>query len=88
MLEKGDAYFFMDWTAPKYRGRGLHKEILLARLRECAALGFKRAVIRVDGFNRASRKGIARAGFREIESFFIVKAFGKIRNGMRYGKKL
>lgn len=84
-LEPGDAYFFMDWTAPQYRGRGLHKEILLARLRECAARGLKRAVIRVDGFNRASRKGISRAGFRELESFFIVKSFGKIRNGMHYG---
>lgn len=86
-LEPGDVYFFKDWTAPKYRGRGLHKQILLARLREADVLGYKRAVIRVDGFNRASRRGIERAGFCCSESFFIVKAFGKIWNGMRYGKE-
>ena len=86
-LEAGDAYFFKDWTAPKYRGRGLHKRILLERLRECALLGFRRAVIRVDGYNRASRRGIVRAGFRIGESFFIMRIFGKTRNGMRYGKK-
>lgn len=87
MLAPGDVYFFKAWTKPEYRGRGLHKKILSARFRECSALGFHRAVIRVDGFNRASRRGIERVGFRRVESFFIIKAFGKIRNGMRYGRK-
>ncbi len=71
-------YLFDDYTHPKYRGKGLHLQSLNDRLKYSADLAFKEAYISVDAFNRASLKGVKRAGFYKYNRL-TAYSFGKKR---------
>jgi ribosomal protein S18 acetylase RimI-like enzyme len=59
-------------TRPAFRGRGVHRALLAARLRRAAALGAATVVMAVEP-NSASLRNLERHGFRVAYSVSILR---------------
>jgi GNAT superfamily N-acetyltransferase len=67
-LEEGDVYFVDDFTAPAYRGHGVHKALFLARCRHFRDHGYRRAVAHIESRNAPSLAVWRKLGAREAGS--------------------
>lgn len=77
-----DAYLWDDYTNPKFRGQGLHRKIILHRLKKAKEMGKRYAWSIVNDYNRPSYKNFERMGFKkafEVESFLKKKSVKDIR---------
>lgn len=76
LLHEPDGYLWDDYTHPDYRGEGLHSIINNARIAYLFEKGKKRALTQVAHYNRASRVGYIRKGFK-LECWFVIFKMGK-----------
>lgn len=84
-LEAGDGYLWDDYTHPDFRGRGWHGHLIRIREAELYKAGKQRALSVVAHFNRASRRGFLRAGYRLCERYHFGRRWGRIFSTLRYG---
>lgn len=68
-LASTDGYLWDDYTHPLYRGRGLHRELLLYRCTKLAEYGKTRALSIIARYNYASKVGYEKSGFKRISNF-------------------
>lgn len=68
-LREGDGYLWHGYTHPDFRGQGWHGRLIRIREYELRKAGKQRALTLVADFNRASRRGFQRAGYRLLKRF-------------------
>lgn len=83
-----DGYIWDDYTHPDYRGNGLHRLLALYRIETIYNMGGRRVIAQVSDFNRASRVGLERSGFKIIEHYVIYQIWNnKEQSTIQYGKE-
>ncbi len=84
LLHESDGYLWDDYTHPDYRGKGFHSIINKSRIALLFEKGKKRALTQVAHYNRASRVGYIRNGFK-LESWFVIFKIGRFeRCSLKY----
>ncbi len=63
----GEVYLYDAFTLSPWRGKGLYPLVLKEILLHADAIGFNRALIFVAENNKASRRGVVKAGFQEFQ---------------------
>ncbi len=72
-LGKGEAYIGPCFTVPDKRGMGIYPFALRNIVQEFFETGFEKIYIASDIYNKASIKGIFKAGFSHDSSGFLVR---------------
>ena len=71
------------WTAPAHRGRGLYGRLLAHSIAVCNERDDMPLLIMTSQENRASQRGIHKAGFRQIAAFERANWFFRLINTHR-----
>lgn len=86
-LNNKDGYLFDDYTFPQYRGQGLHKITIMARLNELKTIGKIRGLSIIAEYNKASYTSYMNCGFSRLEYFVQYRFWnGPTNNTLKYGK--
>lgn len=86
-LKSEDGYLWDHYTTPSYRGKGLHGTMIRICEHELYKRGKKKAIIFVANYNRASRVGVERAGYKQAGRLYT-RTFknGFVQLHFNYGK--
>lgn len=63
-LDRDEAYFFDDYTLPRYRSLGLHGAMMVRRVNYCIRAGYTRFYIAIQLFHDHPERAAHKIGFR------------------------
>lgn len=72
-LRENAAFIYDDYTHPKFRGKGLHKELIRHRLHVLTNMNYHDVYASVDLFNKASLKGFLKEHFEKCNCYRMWK---------------
>lgn len=87
VLKESDGYLWDDYTHPDHRGKGLHSAINQARVAFLFSMGKARALTQVAHYNRASRVGYIRNGFKRETKYFKICVGGINYSSLKYNNR-
>lgn len=76
-LASDELFIYDCFVAPAFRGQGIYPAMIGAILEESRGAGLKRALIAVTSVNRASIRGILKAGFTEFNRIVYLNWHGR-----------
>ena len=84
-LQHNDGFLWDDYTHPKYRGKGLHRAIILIRQNELLKLGKNRALTFISSYNKASMSAYKKIGYTVMETFYLISyRHSQIKTTLKY----
>lgn len=83
-LKGQDGYLWDDYTHPDYRGRGLHSVINNARVNFLRSCSKHRVLTHIAHYNRASRIGYLRNGFKFGSRWLQIKVGKYMYSSFKY----
>lgn len=77
-VDNASCYLFDDYVLKKYRGRGIHKFSVLARIKNCKKDEKVYAIVNIYRNNEKSRRNYQKLGFNRYISYYYIPLFKKL----------
>ena len=76
-LYSNEAYIWDCFTSPRFRGQGIYPKALIETCEMLKRGGVKKVLILVNSTNKASIRGIEKAGFKKIAVLPHIRFMGR-----------
>lgn len=77
LLKNNEGYLEDDYCHPHFRCIGIHTQMIAYRVNKLLMMGKNRIIVLVADGNLPALKALYKNGFKNVDSFYVGKIFGK-----------